>query len=386
MRTRAAAPQRRKHNNWNRALPLVAEAGKILMDLRDKPTRMDWLATAVRTIALAVRVHGEHRTMSAPSPWDYFDADGPDDEWVEVPSEFRRLVLDHVDDIVFDETHWDGDPTTVRVALAHVEGERVGWLQSASDRLVDGPYVVRATERETYAAIGRAVWRCLGTTHIAYGPRGLVRDRFDVHETSASTQARALQQRLAAFRREGFARSVLLVGRPGTGKSHAIRSIAQALGLSTLRVELAALLDDAQRVSSDEEVGASLDTLVKILQPGAVVLDDIDRVGNDPRLLRFLEDSAAAGRVVLASANCTANMLGALLRPGRFDEIVAFDTLDRGLLLELLGRDADLADRLDDLPIAYVREFVARLRVLGREAALDELAELSERVRAATSA
>jgi hypothetical protein len=384
MRTRAPAPQRRKHHNFNRALPLVAEAGKILMDLRDKPTRMDWLATAVRTIALAVKVHAEHRSNAAPSPWEFFDSDGPDDEWIEVPDEFRRLVLDHVVDLVFDETHWDGDPYSNRIVLATTESERVGWMQSASDRLVDGPYVRRDRESETYAAIGRAVWHRLGTEHVAYGPRGLVRDRFEVHGATTSAQARALRERLAAFRDKGFARSVLLVGPPGTGKSHAIRSIAAALGLSTLRVELAALLD-TERIANDDEVGASLDTLVKILRPGAVVLDDIDRVGKDARLLRFLEESSAEGRLVLASANCTATMLGALLRPGRFDEIVVFDKLDLDLLRDLLGPDADLADRLDDLPIAYVREFIARLRVLGRTAALCELEALGERVRAASS-
>jgi SpoVK/Ycf46/Vps4 family AAA+-type ATPase len=80
-----------------------------------------------------------------------------------------------------------------------------------------------------------------------------------------------------------------------------------------------------------------------------------------------------------------ADMIGALLRPGRFDEVVTFDSLDRELLVELLGTDADLADQLEGLPIAYVREFVARLRVLGRNAALEELAELTERVRAAAS-
>jgi SpoVK/Ycf46/Vps4 family AAA+-type ATPase len=245
-------------------------------------------------------------------------------------------------------------------------------------RVVDGPYVLRNAEHETYAAVGRAVWRRLGTDHVTYGPGGLARDRSETGRTM-SRLTRELLDRLVAFRREGFARSILLVGPPGTGKSHAIRSIAAALGLSTLRVELAALLDDARRLARDDEVGASLDTLVKMLAPGAIVLDDIDRVGKDVRLLRFLEECAAAGRIVLASANCTEKMIGALLRPGRFDEIVAFDRLDRELLVELLGADADLAKRLDGLPIAYVREFVARLRVLGRKAAIRELEELSAR-------
>ena len=89
---------------------------------------------------------------------------------------------------------------------------------------------------------------------------------------------------------------------------------------------------DTERIANDDEVGASLDTLVKILRPGAVVLDDIDRVGKDARLLRFLEESSAEGRLVLASANCTATMLGALLRPGRGIALSDHSAQGRGVM------------------------------------------------------
>ena len=135
-----------------------------------------------------------------------------------------------------------------------------------------------------------------------------------------------------------------------------------------------------------EEVREGLDTLVKMLDPQAVILDDIDRVGTDVRLLRFLEEAAAVGRIVLASANGTSTMLGALRRPGRFDEVVRYERLDRALLESMLGRQADLADRLEELPMAYVREFIARVDVLGRQAAVAELAGLEERAKATSSA
>jgi hypothetical protein len=379
MRTRAHAPKRRRQTALIQSMPLLAELGRLVLLLRDRPTPMQWLAAGVRLAALGVVAHAELRSLQAPSPWRYFDAEGPDDEWIEVPPEFRGLVLGHAVDMQFDETHWDGEAGSDRIVLARIEGYPVGWLQSPSAQLVDGPYVQRRTEAEIYAALGRAAWQRLGTTRVAYGSDGLARDPFLASAGPVSAHTRALIERMAAFRQQGLARSVLLVGPPGTGKSHAIRTIASALGVTTLRVELGALLDRHARTRGEPDAGTSLDTLTKMMDPRTLVLDDIDRVGQDARLLRFLEQASAAGRFVLASANCTEKMIEALLRPGRFDEIVTFDRLDPDLLVHLLGPDADLAPELGGLPIAYVREFVARVRVLGREKALAELEHLRAR-------
>lgn len=384
MRSPIRAPAHRRQPAWMRFLPLATEAATLASRLR-KPRAVDWFAFAVQAASLGVRAHAHYKVQFARSAWCFFDDDGPHSEWVEVPPEFQTLVLRHVEGITFDEDYWDGEPTSERVVLGHVDGHAVGWIQSAAEpRVVDGPYVRRGAEEETYAAVGRMAWRGLGSSHLSFGPNGLVQDRFEVAEGRRSAQAGRLLARIAAFQSQGYARSLLLVGAPGTGKSHALRSIACGLGLSTLRVELGALLDQPEGPSA-EDVKEGLDTLVKMLDPEAIVLDDIDRVGTDARLLRFLEEAAAVGRVVLASANGTSQMLGALLRPGRFDEVVKYEKLDRELIESLLGAHRDLAERLQRLPMAYVREFIARKDVLGREAALAELPDLEARAKATST-
>lgn len=381
MRSPIRAPVRRKQPAWTRLLPLVADTARLFTSMRDEPRAIDWLAVLVQAANLGARAHEQYRFQRALCPWDFFDDDGPYAEWVEVPAEFRNLVVRYAEGLSFDEDHWDGEASSERVVLGHVDGHAVGWLQSGGEPVVvDGPYIRRGVEDETYAAVGRAAWTSLGTRHLSFGPAGLVPDRFAVDEERRSALAGQLLARIRAFRARGYARSVLLVGAPGTGKSHAIRSIAQGLDVSTLRVEVAALLDQADGFSADD-LEDGLDTLVKMLDPEAIVLDDIDRVGSDARLLRFLEEAAGVGRVVLASANGTSSMLGALLRPGRFDEVVPYEHLDLALLEGMLGPHADLATRLQSLPMAYVREFIARQEVLGREAAVAELGDLEARAK-----
>jgi SpoVK/Ycf46/Vps4 family AAA+-type ATPase len=111
-----------------------------------------------------------------------------------------------------------------------------------------------------------------------------------------------------------------------------------------------------------------------------MILDDLDRVEVGGELLAFLELAARTCRLVLASANRPHKMMGASLRPGRFDEVVAFERLDPDVLRQLLAADADLFDRLAPLPAAYVAEFLKRRRVLGRDRAVAEIEELESRL------
>ncbi|MCX5740873.1 MAG: AAA family ATPase, partial [Proteobacteria bacterium] len=164
---------------------------------------------------------------------------------------------------------------------------------------------------------------------------------------------------------------------PGTGKSMAIRWLVGELGLTSVRIDLAVLarLHGYGSVS----VSTSLETLLRLLQPQAMILDDLDRITITGSLLAFLELAQRTCKVVIASANSVEKLLGAALRPGRFDDIIRIDRLDPDVLRRLLADDVDLFDRLVALPAAYVVEFVKRRRVLGRAAALVELDELVAR-------
>lgn len=348
------------------------------MALRERPRALDWVGVALRVAGVALRAHDEQRRARAFDPWRYFCQLG-DTDWTEVPPEFRRLVLDHVTDVVIDEAYWDGDAKSPFLCRGKLDGEIVGWI-GEGETVVDGPYVPTARLEATYRALGQRLWRRLGTSHAYFGAAGLVSDRLvDRGGVLATGQMHQLHGRMRGFLAAGQARSYLLAGPPGTGKSVAIRWLIDALELRSIRIDLG-VLARVHGGHSPELVG-SLETMLSVLQPRAMVLDDLDRITVTAPLLAFLELAQRICMVVVASANSTSAMMGALLRPGRFDEIVQVDRLDPAVLQTLLADDVDLCARFAELPAAYVVEFAKRRRVLGREQALAEVDELIERAR-----
>ncbi|MBA3538991.1 MAG: AAA family ATPase, partial [Deltaproteobacteria bacterium] len=296
--------------------------------------------------------------------------------WTEVPEEFRRLVMEHVTGTEVDESYWDGDDQSAFLCRGTLDGEAVAWIGECA-AIVDGPYILTAREAETYRALGERLWRRLGGPHVLYGTTGLVLDPFDGAGVLATTQMITLAARLRGFLEAGEPRSYLLAGPPGTGKSMAIRWMIRELGLTSVRIDLAVLarLHGAGSV----QLATSLETLLRLLRPQAMILDDLDRIAITAPLLAFLELAQRTCKVVIGSANSVEKMMGAALRPGRFDEIVKVDRLDPVVLRRLLVDDLDLIERLASLPAAYVVEFVKRRRVLGRAQALEELDELIKR-------
>jgi hypothetical protein len=367
----------RRSNRWERYLSLAAEAGAIAMSLRDRPTRLDWVGVGLRVTGLWCRIRAERRRATTGDPWSYFDDEGLDRSWIEIPEEFRGLILEEVTGETIVDSHWTGEEDEARVCHAHVGDELVGWV-SDGEKVVEGPYLRADREDQTYVALGERLWRRLGTRRCAYTVGGLIADpcAADGDGVLPTEQLRQLESRVSTFLRHGVSRSVLLVGPPGTGKSVGIRYLTRRLDLSTLRIDLAVL---SRHHHSDRLVAASLETLLKLLRPEAMILDDLDRVHAGGELLHFLELAARRCKLLIASANCADNMMGAALRPGRFDDVVRVERLDREVLRRLLGSDEDLCERLSTLPVAYLAEFLKRRRVLGRAVALAELEELSAR-------
>lgn len=379
----------RDESRWlrfERYLEMASEAGSIAMSLRDRPTKLDWLAVGARALGLGARIRAESVRARATNPWDFFDSDfsGAAETdapgWIEIPEEFRRMVFLHVTEAEREDSCWDGSVSADRVWLGRVGDEVVGWIQNAGGDVVDGPYLLREREEQTYAAIGERLWRRLGSGAAAYSRSGLVADDHDLAGVVPSEVMRGLRDRIGRFLEAGFSRSYLFAGPPGTGKSVCIRYLAGALGLKSLRVDLS-VLSDHYGYHADHAVASSVETLAKLLRPDLMILDDIDRVKGSGRLLHFLEFAAREFKLVLASANCTEAMMGAALRPGRFDEVITIDRLDRQVLESLIADgDDELFAELEKLPIAYVSEFIKRSQVLGREAARAELGQLIKRL------
>jgi hypothetical protein len=368
-----------KRHDWEKYLELAAEAGSLAMSLRDRPTRLDWVAVALRGISLVFRVRAEARARVSSSPWDYFRCDGMEPEWVLLPESLRELVIRHVRDAEILPTHWDGQINSVSVVIGKLLGrEEVGWISQPDDVIAEGPYVRSDRQGETLSALGACMWRSFGGRHLLFGTDGISVDLYADDEHQPTSQFRSVFKRLECFANRRVSRSVLFAGPPGTGKSCGIRYLARALGAPSLRVELTALSRTFEQRRMSPLLG-SVELIVKALHPEILIVDDIDRVADEAELLHFLELAGRLCRVVLASANCTRVLTGALLRPGRFDELIEVDRPDPDIVRAIVGDNRDLVSRLEDLPIAYIAEFVKRRDSLGLDCALDELDELKAR-------
>jgi hypothetical protein len=360
---------------WGRVLKIAGEAGTIAMSLRDKPKALDWAGVAMRIIGIGLSIRDERRRSEAGDPWKFFsDIEGV--EWIEVPEEFRRLVIDHVADASIDEKFWDGEEGSAFICKGLIGDELVAWIGEGQN-IVDGPYILASRQAETYRALGDKLWRRLGGQHVFYGVTGLISDPFVGDGIVATAQMRQLGARMRAFLDHGLARSYLLAGPPGTGKSVSIRWLVESLGLSSVRIDLAVLA--RLHGTHSPVLATSLETLLRLLRPRAMILDDLDRIHVSAALLAFLELAQRTCDIVIASANSVDKMMGAALRPGRFDEIVKVERLDPDVLRTLIDNDTALFDRLAPLPAAYVVEYVKRQKVLGRDRALVELDELVTR-------
>ncbi len=368
---RAPARKETRAKRWSRYLSLAADVGGVVMSLRDKPGALDWASTGFRVAGLAIK-WAESRHADAPGLWQYFE----DDKWVQVPSEFHKLILAYSSDLVVAEEYLSADAKSPYVVHAQVGRETVAWgLENGT--LTAGPYLLEDRKAETYGALGEKLWAELGGRQILYGRSGLVLDTTVDRGVIATAQMTQLLERVIRFRAAKEPRAYLLEGPPGTGKSLAIRWLVERLNMSSVRIDMGMLARNHDGYGS--AVATSLDTILQLLRPQAMILDDIDRVEVSAPLLSFLERARQTCSVIIASANSLKPMQGATIRPGRFDDIVRVEFLDRSVLEVLLKDDPDLVDRLSKLPAAYVAEFAKRRKVLGRDQALAELDGLIKR-------
>lgn len=351
-------------------LKLAADVAQIVMDLRDNPSRMDWLSLGMRSANLGLTWYSE-RSKHARSkpPWEFFNGE----EWELFPREHRKAVIHSAQNLRVAEEYMDTDMKAPYVAFGNIGPEVVGWCVE-SGTVTEGPWYKVAREVETFEAFGKLIWKQLGSRHLLYAADGLVIDNLKDRGTVPTSQMRWLRDRVQAFLKAGEPRGYLLGGVPGTGKSVAIRWLTKVLGMSSIRVDIGVLAGEAD--THGGSVAASLETLLGILKPDVMILDDLDRADVNSQMLAILERARSSCRIVLASANSVSALSGAAIRPGRFDDIVEFNTLDADVAAQILGDHADLVLEVDGLPAAYVAEFAIRCRVLGREQALLDLPNL----------
>jgi len=251
-------------------------------------------------------------------------------------------------------------------------------------------WVRTEAERESaLTIIGRGLWKNIGSTKalLIQQDNGIAVIPDDEEETLPSRRGDEVHDKLKRYLDQGVHRSVFMIGEAGVGKSHMLRYIAGKFGGLTLRVKIA----DLEEISPTKMVKT-----VELLRPDSFIIDDFDRfvIGsryadeggrgnkNVGKMLDPLQHINRMVKLFMVSANYSDGINEAVLRPGRFDELVQVHELDPDLYAKMLpDAPAKLIKALKKKkpPIAYVAELKKRVDVLGYAEASKEMDDLMRR-------
>ena len=180
----------------------------------------------------------------------------------------------------------------------------------------------------------------------------------------------------------GRPQSALLVGEPGSGKTTAAAQVAADLGGGRI---LRVSVSDLAAVPV-----ATVRAAVRLLRPGALLIDDIDRHPNPGDLLDLFDEAGEYARLRVATCNFPRRLGSALLRPGRFDHhiraedpyVAAARRADAAEVLAGCAGALELAAFHEALtwPVAFTARLAEGSAVRGPAHTGDEFADLRRRL------
>ena len=302
------------------------------------------------------------------------------DSWVEPFSrDFNQTIMDILVKYPFTSLKTAEENCFIRIC--DLEGVKVGWTYHSRNNTVDNIYVEVDKCYQARHTIKRLLWQKFGgrplvlrnnVSRVSKGEPRVVFEIDDAFHPLPSAKASEYAVYLKRCLDAGVARSVMLYGPPGTGKSTMARTLVQNLDLRSFRIRI------------EDVVGLENSTLfeaISIFQPDAVILDDFDRAHAQASLLETLEFFQRHVKLVIATVNNKNNLDEALLRPGRFDELVMVDAMDEAVVKHILGEYADGFDDVKDWPIAFIQEYIKRRRFMNTDEAATSMNELAHRVK-----
>lgn len=348
---------------------IADDISDILIHLREKPRPLDYCSIGLRLINSTLKHYDEFQKSGFSKDWKYHEM------WV-YQSFLYNMCHKNYDMEVKREV------SGMKDYVCQINGQEIGWIDHGEND-VSGPYFKKGKTQQCLEALGQGIWEYVDSDHCVVSKNS--RDQFgdqdaafkvdDLHnEVYYSRVAEEIMKRCKAFLEQGYNRSIMLYGSPGTGKSSAMKFVSKHLGGRTLRINVS----EVENMEHDDVILA-----ISLLRPKVLMIDDFDRLSNPTKFLSTLEQVSRETEVVLCSANNIKEIDPAVIRPGRFDEIVEVEHLDEEIYDKLIGENIpeDTVKTLKKMPIVYVKEFNLRKQVVGEEQAIKEVVDLANRIK-----
>ena len=345
----------------------------LMMPIIDKPSPLAVIKTAFGIGNLAM-------TEMEMWPDEYFDAswDSPYDV------EFLDIVYNVLQHMPHMTIITSEKSLEIRVITCHESiinrDIRIGYVFNTATNKIDRLCVPFEDVEAARRLIKDALWKSLRNDNIVLRRRksrpgtessiGVeIDDAFcSMPSRRASEHSRYLKRCIDA----GVGRSVMLYGPPGTGKSTMARTIVDSLGMRSFRIRV----EDIGHIETSVVFEA-----IDVFQPDAIILVDFDRASEQSSLMETLEYFHKHVKLIIATVNNRNALDEAILRPGRFDELIHVKQMDEDVVKPVLGEEhGDAYLVVKEWPIAFIQEYIKRRRFMSPEEAEASIRELATRV------
>lgn len=255
--------------------------------------------------------------------------------------------------------------------LAIASGDRFGENEKKNTH-----YRSKHSREEVIAFVFRTLFQSLGSEFMSCQISGEKEIEMEIYGESPPYIEGASGKYLAHLQNsfeKGIPRSIMLYGMPGCGKTVLANSLCRDLGLRTL-------------ILRDQENSFQIPMLKELidhLEIKAVIIDDFDQIEHSNRLLELLAVLSSKVQLLIGISNSLTKLHPALLRPGRFDEVIKIDSLDVKTVKLLLGHELykKYGAEVKGFPVAYLNELVKQNILLDGNGLDGVVKELGKRVK-----